>query len=187
MRTLLLPLIALIAVGCGDYGDPISPTTVDPYSIERPDILLLEWEAQGAIPAADVNRDGTVDILDLILVAQSFGQDVLVEDPPVRVDAWEVKQDPDWPSTWRYKLTLTNTSAEEERARFEVKLYDEEGFYLTYEYISLKVPASSTITERYYLTVSQTTEYYDEDGSRVLSADTFPRNAEEFVAVFKQQ
>ena len=69
MRKLfLLPVVVLAAVGCGDFGDPVTPDTVNPYDVERPDILLLEWEARGAIPAADVNRDGSVDILDLIIV-----------------------------------------------------------------------------------------------------------------------
>jgi hypothetical protein len=176
---------ALGALGCGDYGDPVSPQTVDPYAIEHPDILLLEWEAQGAIPAADVNHDGTVDIRDLVLVAQSFGQDVIIEDPPVRVDAWEVRQMNTY--TWSYKLTVTNTSPDEERARFVARLFDVDGFYLDTESLSVTVPASSTITKRSeFLFFGADEEHYDEDGNRVLSVELFPQNAEEFVALFKQ-
>jgi hypothetical protein len=187
MRKLFLLCVALAAVGCGDYGDPVTPDTVNPYDVERPDILLLEWEAQGAIPAADVNHDGKVAILDLIIVAQNFGQDITVEKPPVRVDAWEVKQDEGWKAKWSYKLTLTNTATEEERARFVAELFDAEGFYITYQVINVTIPASATITERLFLLISQEREYYDADGNRVFTVETFPRNAQEFVGVFKQE
>ena len=176
-------LVVIAALGC-DVGDPVSPGTVDPYAVERPDILLLEWEAQGAIPAADVNRDGTVDILDLIIVAQNYGQDIVVEDPPVRVDAWEVKQMDDL--FWSYKLTLTNASPHDQYAFFKVELFDAEGFYISFEIVGGEVPGGSTMTERSMMVISPNIEYYDEDGNRVLSVDTFPRNAEEFVALFKQ-
>ena len=26
-------------------GDPVTPETADPYAVERPDVLLLDWEA----------------------------------------------------------------------------------------------------------------------------------------------
>ncbi|MBT3270743.1 hypothetical protein HN371_26615 [Candidatus Poribacteria bacterium] len=181
---LALPLV-LATLGCGDYGDAVTPDTVDPYAVERPDILLLEWQAQGAIPAADVNRDGTVDILDLIIVAQNYGQDIVVEDPPVRVDAWEVRQMNDY--TWSYKLTVTNTSPDEEGVYFAARLYDADGFYLDRESLSVTVPANSTITKRSEMLFWQDDEYYDEDGNRVMSVELFPRNAAEFVALFKQQ
>ena len=186
MRKLfLLPVVVLAAVGCGDFGDPVTPDTVNPYDVERPDILLLEWEARGAIPAADVNRDGSVDILDLIIVAQNFGQDIVVEDPPVRVDAFEVKPMGRW--TWSYKLTLTNTTADDRFVSFRTDLFDSEGFYLRGNGIFfISIAASETRTVRNEILVAPDVEYYDEDGNRVLSVDTFPRNAEEFVAVFKQ-
>ena len=179
-------LVTIAALGCGDYGDAVTPDTVDPYAVERPDILLLEWEAQGAIPAADVNRDGTVDILDLIIVAQNFGQDTVVEDPPVRVDAWEVKQDPVFDWRWSYKLTVTNTSPEDHWTLFVADLFDAEGFYINSEYLRVTVPANATITERSIMFFWQDREYYDADGNRVLTVELFPRNAEEFVALFKQ-
>ena len=118
-------------------------------------------------------------------MAQNFGQDIVVEDPPVRVDAFEVK--PMGRGTWSYKLTLTNTTADDRFVSFRTDLFDSEGFYLRGNGIFfISIAASETRTVRNEILVDPDVEYYDEDGNRVLSVDTFPRNAEEFVAVFKQ-
>ncbi len=77
MRGSLTILCLLWVLGC-DVGDPVLPDTVGLSPVDRADILLLEWQAQGAIPAADVNGDGTVDIADLVVVSQNFGLDVPV-------------------------------------------------------------------------------------------------------------
>ncbi|MBT3266992.1 hypothetical protein HN371_07565 [Candidatus Poribacteria bacterium] len=37
--------MVLATRSCGDYGDPVTPETADPYAVERPDVLLLDWEA----------------------------------------------------------------------------------------------------------------------------------------------
>ena len=90
--------LLLTAVGC-DLGDPIESEKVDVTAalddfdlatVDEPTAhaLLVEWEAQGAIPEADVNRDGVVNIADLVIVAQNFGQAVELTGEWVTVLEW---------------------------------------------------------------------------------------------------
>ncbi|MBT3271255.1 hypothetical protein HN371_29225 [Candidatus Poribacteria bacterium] len=75
---LVLPTLAVAVVviaGC-DYGDPMG-LDADANSQDVA-MLLTRWQAEGAIPEADVNGDGTVDIVDLVIVSQNFGKDVAV-------------------------------------------------------------------------------------------------------------
>lgn len=72
--TAILTVCALVFVAACDIGDSTDP--VGPSTHEgAPDVetLLLTWQAEGAIPAADVNGDGIVDIVDLVTVATNFG------------------------------------------------------------------------------------------------------------------
>jgi hypothetical protein len=77
MRIALGTLIAVtcLMVGC-DYGDPA--IVGSPGANADAQTLLIRWQVEGAIPAADVNGDGTVDIVDLVIVSQNFGKDVAV-------------------------------------------------------------------------------------------------------------
>ena len=78
----------LLAIGC-DLGGPtdvddagVGPSGSTDASLNATAVeaLLLTWQIEGAIPAADVNGDGFVDIVDLVTVATSFGRSV---DPDV--------------------------------------------------------------------------------------------------------
>ena len=175
MRTAIALLVTLSAVGCGDYGDAVTPDTVDPYAVARPDVLLLEWEARGAIPAADVNRDGTVDIFDLIIVAQSYGQDVIVEDPPVRLDSLELKRLSD--TTWSYKLTATNTTPVAMEAWFVSRLFDEEGFFLDEDFLYFDIGEHATVTVRDTIRISPARDYFNADGIPIWRDDSDPMDA----------
>jgi hypothetical protein len=75
MRHTLIVLVIAAAVGC-DHGDPATSGILDPGVTEDLGARLIRWQAEGAIPEADVNGDGTVDITDLVIVSQHFGRDV---------------------------------------------------------------------------------------------------------------
>lgn len=80
-------------MGC-DLGAPADTSTasladVDFTSIADPTVALATWEAQGAIARADVNGDGVVNIIDLVTVAQNFGQ--VVEYPPVTIASFNIQ------------------------------------------------------------------------------------------------
>ncbi|MAF11397.1 hypothetical protein CMK11_13185 [Candidatus Poribacteria bacterium] len=65
----------LVAVAACDLGDPTDATS--PGSIDDPvPAALLALQARGAIPEADVNGDGIVDIVDLVTVATNHGLSV---------------------------------------------------------------------------------------------------------------
>lgn len=49
--------------------------------VAHPEPFLLQLQAKGAIPEADVNHDGFVDIADLVLVARNFGLEVILDEP----------------------------------------------------------------------------------------------------------
>jgi hypothetical protein len=88
MRGVLATLFVLGALGC-DYGDPTMTEARHLVAIEDPGVLLIRWQAEGAIPEADVNGDGTVDITDLIIVSQNFGRHVLIGSLSILPDfAW---------------------------------------------------------------------------------------------------
>jgi len=72
--------------------EPISPSESEPpertisaedfkKNAADPATFLLQLQAKGAIPEADVNRDGVVDISDLVLVARNFGLEVVFDEP----------------------------------------------------------------------------------------------------------
>ena len=75
MRHTLIVLAFAALVGC-DYGDPAMIETADIAAVGDPGTMLIRWQTEGAIPEADVNGDGTVDITDLVIVSQNFGKDV---------------------------------------------------------------------------------------------------------------
>ncbi|MAF11835.1 hypothetical protein CMK11_15415 [Candidatus Poribacteria bacterium] len=77
MRHTLIVLAIAAAVGC-DYGNPAALGILDPAATDDIGARLIRWQAKGAIPEADVNGDGTVDITDLVIVSQNFGRDVAV-------------------------------------------------------------------------------------------------------------
>ena len=86
MLVILMFGCILVALGC-DVGDPVDPEPAGFTATESPAALLSAWVAQGAIPEADVNGDGIVNIIDLVIVAQNFGLTVgLDTDPPEVLD-----------------------------------------------------------------------------------------------------
>jgi hypothetical protein len=86
--------VALFAfVGC-DVGAPADANAatlsdVDFQDITDPTATLVTWEAEGAIARADANNDGFVNIIDLVTVAQNFGQ--TVEYPPVTIATFNIQ------------------------------------------------------------------------------------------------
>ncbi|MBT3270012.1 hypothetical protein HN371_22890 [Candidatus Poribacteria bacterium] len=153
MRSLwIAPILMLAVTGC-DFGavDGLSGggVVLDPHAPARPQLAALV--AQGAIAEADVNRDGIVDIRDLILVAQSFGQ--IVEIPPAAVDIVDVqlrvteKNDTWWRQAWR--VTLRNNSPDTVSVDLGVEFQDADGFIVDAdtEYgLSLESGAAETFT-----------------------------------------
>lgn len=85
MKSVLFGVFLMLPFAACDFGEPPEPGTQsgtpDFRNVENPKTFLLELQAQGAIPAADVNADGFVDIADLVIVAQNFGQEVDVPQP----------------------------------------------------------------------------------------------------------
>jgi len=89
MRYSLVYVLLLmgLALGC-DYGEDAEPerqtvelTAEDFKDVQDPRAFLIELQAKGAIPEADVNRDGVVDISDLVIVARNFGLEVVLDEP----------------------------------------------------------------------------------------------------------
>jgi len=126
----LIMFLLLSAVGC-DFGGPdlVEPTVaLDMTAPVVPQLAALV--AQGAIPEADVNRDGLVDIRDLILVAQSFGQPV--DAPASPVDVLDVqlrtteKNTVWWREAWR--VALRNNTADTVSVDLVVQFRDADGF-----------------------------------------------------------
>jgi len=126
----LIMFLLLSAVGC-DFGGPdlVEPTVaLDMTAPVVPQLAALV--AQGAIPEADVNRDGLVDIRDLILVAQSFGQPV--DAPASPVDVLDVqlrtteKNTVWWREAWR--VALRNNTADTVSVDLVVQFQDADGF-----------------------------------------------------------
>ncbi|MBT3265899.1 hypothetical protein HN371_02045 [Candidatus Poribacteria bacterium] len=70
-----------ILVACGvvatiaacDVGDPTDAARPAQPTSHAARVALLEWQAEGALPEADVNGDGIVDIADLVTVAANYG------------------------------------------------------------------------------------------------------------------
>jgi hypothetical protein len=75
----VLSLLVLM-VGC-DAGEEVAREESKPdfQNVSDPRPFLLQLQAEGVIPEADVNRDGFVDIHDLVLVAKAFGERI---EPP---------------------------------------------------------------------------------------------------------
>ncbi|MEO2003304.1 MAG: hypothetical protein ABGY41_04335 [Candidatus Poribacteria bacterium] len=126
----LILFLLLSAVGC-DFGGPdlVEPTVaLDMTAPVVPQLAALV--AQGAIPEADVNRDGLVDIRDLILVAQSFGQQVDAPASPVDVLDAQLrtteKNTVFWREAWR--VALRNNTADTVSVDLVVQLQDADGF-----------------------------------------------------------
>lgn len=93
LPTLVLTVQCVAQCGC-DLGSPDDSATtalndVDFLSIDDPTASLIAWEAQGAIAKADVNGDGIVNIIDLVVVAQNFGH--TVDFPPVKVATFNIQ------------------------------------------------------------------------------------------------
>ena len=131
-RAVWLAFVALVvAVGC-DYGDPVDvppgAVALDGGQPVAPQLARLV--AHGAIPEADVNRDGVVDIRDLIIVAQSFGQPLDLPANPVDVldVQLRVTQQNDlwWREAWR--ATLRNNTLDTVAVDVDVELQDADGF-----------------------------------------------------------
>jgi|APSaa5957512576_1039674.scaffolds.fasta_scaffold06966_3 hypothetical protein len=74
MRTLLLATIVAL-IGCGQTG-PVETETIWGVERARPYHLLMELQGRGVVSDADVNRDGVIDIQDLVIVSQNFGMAV---------------------------------------------------------------------------------------------------------------
>ena len=117
--------ICLTVGGCSEIPvDPVEGGS-DPTVA-----YLAKLEAQGAIPSADVNRDGVVGIQDLVLVARDFGQQLEAPQADIEVRDLEMKRignDVIGPR-WSYKLTLVNNT-DRAFAQVSVGLYliDAEG------------------------------------------------------------
>jgi hypothetical protein len=80
------------ALGCDTGAKPSATMEAEPSDVTltaddfmknaaHPEIFLLQLQAKGAIPEADVNHDGVVDISDLVIVAKNFGLEVVVDEP----------------------------------------------------------------------------------------------------------
>lgn len=85
-------LALALALGCDNGSEPLSANdpnevsgTLTAEEFQRnaadPRTFLLQLQTNGAIPEADVNRDGIVDIADLVLVAKNFGLEVVFDEP----------------------------------------------------------------------------------------------------------
>ena len=132
-----IPVVfSVLLTGCGEH-DPVasvptveSPDATDFESVQNPQTFLLRLQAQGAIPAADVNRDGIVDITDLVLVAQNFGQKVEVVPPEVEVVSVDAKLREQGDTYWTYswKATLRNNTDVAVTVFFDVQFLDKDGF-----------------------------------------------------------
>ena len=141
------PVLMALALCIGfvfacDMGEPLESQDIlpgdefDVADVGNPRALLLEWEAQGAIPSADVNGDGVVNIADLVIVAQNFG--MTVDDaqlPPVSVldaDGRLVSREEDFLGMWAasWEVTLRNNELERHSLALWVSLLDAEGFAL---------------------------------------------------------
>jgi hypothetical protein len=135
-------VIAASIPGC-DYGDPVismPPSAgIDVDAVENPALYLAALVNQGAILRADVNGDGVVDIVDLVIVAQSFGEVstdvtslVTVLDESVRWIPGRGPDDDPNAQAWEfsYLLTLRNETRETRSARVVWRWFDAAGFLI---------------------------------------------------------
>ena len=133
-----------------DIGDPASSAPADGLAdipgADNPTLYLSALVDDGAILRADVNGDGVVDIADLVIVAQSFG-DVSTEvrslvtisdeatrwvpgrgpDDDITVQSWE----------YSYQITLVNQTRETRSARGVWKWYDASGFLIDEVFVNV--------------------------------------------------
>ncbi|MBT3267714.1 hypothetical protein HN371_11195 [Candidatus Poribacteria bacterium] len=141
----LLVVAAAVALGAGlagcDVGDPVAEARaregIDVAAVDNPALFLAALVDEGAILRADVNGDGVVDIVDLVIVAQSFGDVstdvaslVTILDEAVR---WVPGRGPDDDPTaqaWEfsYQITLRNETRETRSARVVWSWFDASGF-----------------------------------------------------------
>ncbi len=174
---LLVALLLAVAVHAGcDMGAPMAeeatrlPDRVTLETGDSPAALLSAWEAQGAIPRADVNGDGVVNIVDLTIVARNFGLTVEVPEPPISVVSLLMKEMfpelPGW-GLYTYQLTLRNEASVPMRAVYNFRFYDSEGFYLGESIVIALLDAGETQTLRELLSVPRG-DLYDRNGVPVF-------------------
>lgn len=130
-RLWTIAFVLLVTVGC-DFGvrDDVDELgmALDMTAPVGPQLAALV--AQGAIPETDVNRDGIVDIRDLILVAQAFGQPIDAPESPVDVLDAQLrtteKNDFWWREAWR--VGLRNNTPAPVSVDLTVQFQDADGF-----------------------------------------------------------
>ena len=138
------------ATSACDIGDPVveAPTGSETsiHGADNPRVYLSALVSQGVILRADVNGDGVVDIADLVIVAQSFGDVpntltsvVTIVDEGIR---WVPGRGPDDDITvqsWEfsYQITLVNATRETRSARVVWKWYDASGFLIDEVFVNV--------------------------------------------------
>ncbi len=135
-------LLAVGLPGC-DYGEPVISMppvkSIDVETVDNPALYLAALVDGGAILRADVNGDGVVDIVDLVIVAQSFGEVstdvsslVTILDEGARWVPGRGPDDEPDAQTWEfsYQITLRNETRETRSARIVWKWYDANGFLI---------------------------------------------------------
>ena len=137
--------VGVVVLGAGvsgcDVGDPVASTSegrgIDVAAVGNPGLFLASLVAEGAILRADVNGDGVVDIVDLVIVAQSFGEVstevsslVTILDEGVRWVPGKGPDDDPSAQAWQfsYQITLRNETREARSARVVWSWFDAEGF-----------------------------------------------------------
>jgi hypothetical protein len=141
--------LAAATPGC-DMGDPAvgeaAGEAADIPGADNPALYLSALVSEGAILRADVNGDGVIDIADLVIVAQSFGDVstdvrslVLIADEGTR---WVPGRGPDDDITvqsWEfsYQITLINQTRETRSARIVWKWFDAAGFLVDEVFVNV--------------------------------------------------